>query len=69
MVRFTSPIKWSKKIYDQLEQDQGYAVPPECPEPVQYGECRVNHIRKMQIAFSWDRYIRFRKMYQIIIFK
>ncbi|XP_056327146.1 beta-mannosidase isoform X2 [Danio aesculapii] len=32
----------------------GYRVPPDCPPPVQKGECHVNFIRKAQSSFSWD---------------
>lgn len=31
-----------------------YRVPPDCPPPVQKGECHVNFIRKAQNSFSWD---------------
>ncbi|KAI1887421.1 hypothetical protein AGOR_G00190120 [Albula goreensis] len=31
-----------------------YSVPPDCPPPVQKGECHVNFIRKAQSSFSWD---------------
>ncbi|KAG7458795.1 hypothetical protein MATL_G00224440 [Megalops atlanticus] len=31
-----------------------YPVPPDCPPPVQKGECHVNFIRKAQNSFSWD---------------
>ncbi|XP_074084880.1 beta-mannosidase isoform X2 [Macrotis lagotis] len=31
-----------------------YPIPPECPPPVQKGECHVNFIRKEQCSFSWD---------------
>uniref|UniRef100_A0A673KY75 Beta-mannosidase n=1 Tax=Sinocyclocheilus rhinocerous TaxID=307959 RepID=A0A673KY75_9TELE len=31
-----------------------YRVPPDCPPPVQKGECHVNFIRKAQSSFSWD---------------
>ncbi|KAK7140027.1 hypothetical protein R3I94_012593 [Phoxinus phoxinus] len=31
-----------------------YRVQPDCPPPVQKGECHVNFIRKAQSSFSWD---------------
>lgn len=48
-VRFTSAVLYAKgqaKVYP-------YRVPPECPVPVQCGECHGNFIRKEQCSFSW----------------
>lgn len=52
MVRFC-PIKCSKYACDQPEE-QGYAVPPECLESIQDGECHVNHILRIQASFPWS---------------
>lgn len=38
----------------QSEAYSAYSVPPECPPPVQKGECHGNFIRKEQCSFSWD---------------
>ncbi|XP_061441531.1 beta-mannosidase isoform X1 [Rhineura floridana] len=39
---------------EQSKIHQAYTVPPECPPPVQKGQCHVNFIRKEQCSFSWD---------------
>ena len=48
-VRFTSAILFAKEQADKYP----YRVPPECPVPIQRGECHGNFIRKEQSSFSW----------------
>ncbi|KAM6439989.1 beta-mannosidase isoform 1-T1 [Liasis olivaceus] len=50
-VHFLSAIWYAAQ---QSKIHQAYRVPPECPPPVQKGECHVNFIRKEQCSFSWD---------------
>uniref|UniRef100_A0A8D2KYZ9 Beta-mannosidase n=1 Tax=Varanus komodoensis TaxID=61221 RepID=A0A8D2KYZ9_VARKO len=50
-VHFLSAVWYAEK---QSELHQAYRVPPECPPPVQKGQCHVNFIRKEQCSFSWD---------------
>ncbi|XP_033869509.2 beta-mannosidase isoform X1 [Acipenser ruthenus] len=50
-VDFTSAITYAA---EQRAAHVSYMVPPECPPPVQKGECHVNFIRKEQCSFSWD---------------
>ncbi|MGH0160516.1 UNVERIFIED_CONTAM: hypothetical protein FKN15_052526 [Acipenser sinensis] len=50
-VDFTSAITYAA---EQRAAHVSYMVPPECPPPVQKGECHVNFIRKEQWSFSWD---------------
>ncbi|XP_070804532.1 beta-mannosidase [Pituophis catenifer annectens] len=50
-VHFLSAILYAAQ---QSKIHQAYKVPPECPPPVQKGECHVNFIRKEQCSFSWD---------------
>ncbi|XP_013914841.1 PREDICTED: beta-mannosidase [Thamnophis sirtalis] len=50
-VHFLSAILYATQ---QSKMHQSYKVPPECPPPVQKGECHVNFIRKEQCSFSWD---------------
>ncbi|XP_004401913.1 PREDICTED: beta-mannosidase [Odobenus rosmarus divergens] len=38
----------------QQSKAHSYSVPPDCPPPVQKGQCHVNFIRKEQSSFSWD---------------
>lgn len=49
-VRFTSAVLYAKEQAKKFP----YRVPPECPVPVQRGECHGNFIRKEQCSFSWD---------------
>ncbi|XP_015764921.1 PREDICTED: beta-mannosidase-like [Acropora digitifera] len=49
-VRFMSAILYAK----EQAKKYPYPVPPECPVPVQRGECHGNFIRKEQSSFSWD---------------
>ncbi|KAL8206865.1 UNVERIFIED_CONTAM: hypothetical protein K2H54_032683 [Gekko kuhli] len=42
-VHFLSAILYAA---EQSKNHQAYSVPPECPPPVQKGECHVNFIRK-----------------------
>ncbi|XP_074621732.1 beta-mannosidase-like [Acropora palmata] len=49
-VRFISAILYAK----EQAKKYPYPVPPECPVPVQRGECHGNFIRKEQSSFSWD---------------
>ncbi|KAG5848420.1 hypothetical protein ANANG_G00098270 [Anguilla anguilla] len=39
---------------DRSRAHSAYPVPPDCPPPVQKGECHVNFVRKAQSSFSWD---------------
>lgn len=48
-VRFTSAVLYAKEQAKKFP----YRVPPECPVPVQRGECHGNFIRKEQCSFSW----------------
>ncbi|XP_053108977.1 beta-mannosidase [Hemicordylus capensis] len=50
-VRFFSAVWFAA---EQSKIHQAYRVPPECPPPVQKGQCHVNFIRKEQCSFSWD---------------
>ncbi|CAM5139754.1 unnamed protein product [Natator depressus] len=50
-VRFLSAISYAA---EQSRSHRAYSVPPQCPPPVQKGECHVNFIRKEQCSFSWD---------------
>ncbi|XP_019343596.2 beta-mannosidase isoform X2 [Alligator mississippiensis] len=50
-VRFLSAISYAA---EKSRYHKAYQVPPECPPPVQKGECHVNFIRKEQCSFSWD---------------
>ncbi|XP_027947012.1 beta-mannosidase isoform X1 [Eumetopias jubatus] len=38
----------------QRSKAHSYSVPPDCPPPVQKGQCHVNFIRKEQSSFGWD---------------
>ena len=47
---FESPVTYAAnqaKVYND-------SVLPECPSPVQHGECHVQFIRKEPCSFSWD---------------
>lgn len=48
-VRFTSAVLYAKEQAKKFP----YRVPPQCPVPVQRGECHGNFIRKEQCSFSW----------------
>uniref|UniRef100_A0A8C8RIX0 Beta-mannosidase n=2 Tax=Pelusios castaneus TaxID=367368 RepID=A0A8C8RIX0_9SAUR len=50
-VRFLSAISYAAQ---RSRSHRAYRVPPQCPPPVQKGECHVNFIRKEQCSFSWD---------------
>ncbi|KAL7982064.1 hypothetical protein Chor_001121 [Crotalus horridus] len=52
-VQFLSAILYAAQ---QNKNHQAYKVPPECPPPVQKGECHVNFIRKwhLQIESKFD---------------
>ncbi|XP_032256799.1 beta-mannosidase isoform X2 [Phoca vitulina] len=47
---FQSPVLYAA----QRSKAHSYSVPPDCPPPVQKGQCHVNFIRKEQSSFSWD---------------
>ncbi|XP_064488167.1 beta-mannosidase-like isoform X2 [Ornithodoros turicata] len=47
-----SPVTYALRQH-QL-QAKKYTVYPECPPSVQNADCHINHMRKMQCAFSWD---------------
>ncbi|KAL8604278.1 hypothetical protein ACOMHN_023648 [Nucella lapillus] len=49
-IRFQSATDYATKQAGSYP----YPVPPNCPVPVQHGECHVNFIRKEQCSFSWD---------------
>lgn len=48
-IKFTSAVTYSASKSEQYN----YTIPPNCPPPVQHGECHVNLIRKKQCSFSW----------------
>uniref|UniRef100_A0A4X2JVA0 beta-mannosidase n=1 Tax=Vombatus ursinus TaxID=29139 RepID=A0A4X2JVA0_VOMUR len=48
---FQSAVSYAAQ---QSKAHAEYRIPPECPDPVQKGECHVNFIRKEQCSFSWD---------------
>ena len=48
-VDFTSAVLYGK---GQAKKSP-YRIPPECPVPVQRGECHGNFVRKEQCSFSW----------------
>ncbi|XP_028824321.1 beta-mannosidase isoform X2 [Denticeps clupeoides] len=50
-VAFVSAITYASQA---SQAHSSYKVPPDCPPPVQNGECHVNFIRKSQSSFSWD---------------
>ncbi|XP_045327635.1 beta-mannosidase isoform X3 [Leopardus geoffroyi] len=50
-LRFQSPVLYAAQ---QSKAHTSYWVPPDCPPPVQKGQCHVNFIRKEQSSFSWD---------------
>ncbi|MBN3303786.1 MANBA mannosidase, partial [Amia calva] len=50
-VRFVSAVAYAAQ---RSTAHASYKVPPDCPPPVQKGECHVNFIRKAQSSFSWD---------------
>ncbi|XP_042325087.1 beta-mannosidase isoform X5 [Sceloporus undulatus] len=50
-VHFVSAVWYAA---EQSKIHKAYQVPPECPPPVQKGQCHVNFIRKEQCSFSWD---------------
>ena len=52
-VKFTSAVSFSKFKFDEYKETYGYPILPECPPPVQHGECHVNMIRKEPCSFSW----------------
>nr|XP_020014177.1 beta-mannosidase isoform X2 [Castor canadensis] len=50
-LHFQSAVSYAAQ---QSKAHTRYEVPPNCPPPVQKGECHVNFIRKEQCSFSWD---------------
>ncbi|XP_047711536.1 beta-mannosidase isoform X4 [Prionailurus viverrinus] len=50
-LRFQSPVLYAAQ---RSKAHTSYWVPPDCPPPVQKGQCHVNFIRKEQSSFSWD---------------
>uniref|UniRef100_A0AAZ3R820 Beta-mannosidase n=1 Tax=Oncorhynchus tshawytscha TaxID=74940 RepID=A0AAZ3R820_ONCTS len=50
-VSLLSPVVYAS---ERSQAHSSYSVPPDCPPPVQKGECHVNFIRKAQSSFSWD---------------
>uniref|UniRef100_A0A452TFM1 Beta-mannosidase n=1 Tax=Ursus maritimus TaxID=29073 RepID=A0A452TFM1_URSMA len=50
-LRFQSPVLYAAQ---RSKAHTSYSVPPDCPPPVQRGQCHVNFIRKEQSSFSWD---------------
>ncbi|XP_070297058.1 beta-mannosidase [Salvelinus sp. IW2-2015] len=50
-VSLLSPVVYAS---ERSQAHSSYRVPPDCPPPVQKGECHVNFIRKAQSSFSWD---------------
>ncbi|KAJ8281102.1 hypothetical protein GJAV_G00063540 [Gymnothorax javanicus] len=51
MVNLSSAVTYAA---EKRQAHSAYPVPPECPPPVQKGECHVNFVRKAQCSFSWD---------------
>ncbi|XP_064488177.1 beta-mannosidase-like isoform X2 [Ornithodoros turicata] len=47
-----SPVAYALRQYEL--QAKEYPVYPICPPSLQNGNCHINHMRKMQCAFSWD---------------
>ncbi|XP_028599356.2 beta-mannosidase isoform X2 [Podarcis muralis] len=49
-VNFVSAVWYAA---EQSKNHQAYKVPPECPPPVQKGQCHVNFIRKAAAPETW----------------
>ncbi|XP_053259924.1 beta-mannosidase isoform X4 [Podarcis raffonei] len=49
-VNFVSAVWYAA---EQSKNHQAYKVPPECPPPVQKGQCHVNFIRKAAALETW----------------
>ncbi|XP_033016272.1 beta-mannosidase isoform X3 [Lacerta agilis] len=49
-VNFVSAVWYAA---EQSKNHQAYRVPPECPPPVQKGQCHVNFIRKAAALETW----------------
>lgn len=49
-ILFLSPVTYA----EEQAKKYPYKVPPDCPPPVQNGECHFNFIRKEAASFSWD---------------
>nr|BAL43431.1 beta-D-mannosidase [Aplysia kurodai] len=49
-------VGFRSAVLEAQERDQksSYEIPPNCPPPVQQGQCHVNQLRKEQCSFSWD---------------
>lgn len=45
-LRFQSPVLYATQ---QSKAHTSYGVPPDCPPPVQKGQCHVNFIRKVKV--------------------
>ncbi|KAE9551151.1 hypothetical protein FO519_005638 [Halicephalobus sp. NKZ332] len=53
-VKFQSSVGYSGSLAVNYRARFGHYVPPDCPLPIQNGECHPNFIRKSQASFSWD---------------
>lgn len=47
-----SPIKAANRSRNEYLIQDDYPVLPDCPDPIQNGECHINFLRKMQASFS-----------------
>lgn len=45
-LRFQSPVLYAAQ---RSKAHTSYSVPPDCPPPVQRGQCHVNFIRKVTV--------------------
>uniref|UniRef100_A0A4W5L5H4 Beta-mannosidase-like galactose-binding domain-containing protein n=1 Tax=Hucho hucho TaxID=62062 RepID=A0A4W5L5H4_9TELE len=50
-VSLLSPVLYAS---ERSQAHSSYSVPPDCPPPVQKGECHVNFIRKVSGLNSWE---------------
>lgn len=62
-VRFLSAISYAA---EKSRYHKAYQVPPECPPPVQKGECHVNFIRKVREDFFMSCGLRSKEKYDVI---
>ena len=53
-VKFQSAVGYAAGLASTYRARYGHYVPPDCPLPIQNGECHPNFIRKSQASFSWD---------------
>uniref|UniRef100_A0A674CTV9 Beta-mannosidase n=1 Tax=Salmo trutta TaxID=8032 RepID=A0A674CTV9_SALTR len=60
-VSLLSPVVYAS---ERSRDHSSYRVPPDCPPPVQKGECHVNFIRKVSRFNSWE----LTSSFQLIVF-